>query len=129
MKIIAMLIFAVSIVGCSTGGQPKEKENEVAAEDAFKVVCQSCWVVASHINHINPDVPMLEIAKTSEEYAYRMAIKTMCEDCYSILASKEKAQDRLFSTAEAKQYFESEEYATSMASLISQKERSNDTHQ
>ena len=71
MKFIALLIFAVSIAGCSTGGKPKE--NDVTAEDAFKVVCQSCWVVASHINHINPDVSILEIAKTNEEYATLMA--------------------------------------------------------
>lgn len=122
MRFIALLIFAVSIVGC-TNSQPKDDEVGVdTLNDAFKAACSDCWTVASHINHINPDMPIMEIAKASEEYAYRLALKNVCGNCYSILASKEKAQNRLFSTEEAKQYFDSEEYATSMASLMSQKE-------
>mgnify|MGYP001410604692 CR=1 FL=1 len=113
MKFIAILFLAISIIGCSSG-QRKEIET---AEVVFQSMCPNCWVVASHINQINPEDNIFEIAKSSEAYSFRLALMHICNDCYSVLAKKEKAENRILSSNEAKQYIESEEYAASMALL------------
>lgn len=113
MKYIAILFLVISIIGCSSG---QRKENE-AAKVVFKSMCQNCWIVASHINQINPDNNIFEIAKSSEAYSFRLALMHICNDCYRVIANKEKAENRILSSNDAKQYIESEEYATSIALL------------